>query len=505
MLPQKLTFLFIALFSAISTFSQSWVQLGNDIIGENAGDASGTSVSISSDGYTVAIGSPYNADNGSDAGHVRLYRWNGTNWEQKGNDIDGEDEENQSGIAEGFVKLSANGNTVVIGADKNSDSAMGAGHVRVYSWDDSVWVQKGNDIDGAVAFDKFGLFVDISDDGNTIAAAAPYSNDNGSNAGHVKVYDWNGLDSLWEQRGLALNGLAENDNAGWGLSLSGDGSTVAVGASGSSYNGQLSGMVRVFAWDGSYWLPKGSYMAGNEWDVFGISVSLNYNGSIIAVGAAQYAFGTSSPAYIGVYEYEDLNWVQKGSNILADTSISNGGMARAVSINSSGDTLVFGADRVSNTIGEEGRVRVYYWSNNQWQQLGQDVYGTGLFESMGASVSISSNGSFFASGAPGNDGNGTGTGAVRVYRLNNMVGSNEAFGQEAQIYPNPSNGNFLIALPSVQQEVKVDIRNIHGQLVKSNSYNAVSTIEMKLDESPGLYFVEVNTGNERYTTKVVVN
>ena len=52
-------------------------QLGNDIDSEAAGDYSGTSVSISSDGTRVAIGAILNdSSNGSNSGHVRVYDWN---------------------------------------------------------------------------------------------------------------------------------------------------------------------------------------------------------------------------------------------------------------------------------------------------------------------------------------------------------------------------------------------------------------------------------------------
>ena len=67
--------------------------MGSDIDGEAAGDKSGTSVSLSSDGTIVAIGADNNDGNGSDAGNVRVYVWNGTNWVQRGSDIDGEAEE----------------------------------------------------------------------------------------------------------------------------------------------------------------------------------------------------------------------------------------------------------------------------------------------------------------------------------------------------------------------------------------------------------------------------
>ena len=54
----------------------SWVKIGHDIHGEAYGDESGSSVSISPNGMTVAIGSMWNNDGGPHAGHVRVYSLN---------------------------------------------------------------------------------------------------------------------------------------------------------------------------------------------------------------------------------------------------------------------------------------------------------------------------------------------------------------------------------------------------------------------------------------------
>ena len=52
---------------------ESWFQLGQDIDGEARFDQSGRSVSLSSDGKTVAIGAPDNDGNGDSSGHVRIF------------------------------------------------------------------------------------------------------------------------------------------------------------------------------------------------------------------------------------------------------------------------------------------------------------------------------------------------------------------------------------------------------------------------------------------------
>jgi hypothetical protein len=109
-----------------------WHQLGMDLDGEAAEHSSGGgSVSLLADGKTVAIGARYNDANASDAGHVRVYDFNDTSWNQVGVDLDGEDAGDQSGYS---VALSADGRSVAIGARFNGNGSD-AGHVRVYTFD----------------------------------------------------------------------------------------------------------------------------------------------------------------------------------------------------------------------------------------------------------------------------------------------------------------------------------------------------------------------------------
>ena len=50
----------------------TWTQVGQDLDGEAANDASGFSVSLSADGSTAIIGAPGNDGNGDDSGHARI-------------------------------------------------------------------------------------------------------------------------------------------------------------------------------------------------------------------------------------------------------------------------------------------------------------------------------------------------------------------------------------------------------------------------------------------------
>jgi hypothetical protein len=61
----------------------------------------------------------------------------------------------------------------------------------VLEWSGSVWAQLGLDIDGEAADDQFGKSVSLSSDG-TIVAIGGWGNDGtGSNAGHVVVASGN--------------------------------------------------------------------------------------------------------------------------------------------------------------------------------------------------------------------------------------------------------------------------------------------------------------------------
>ncbi|MBL4707032.1 MAG: T9SS type A sorting domain-containing protein, partial [Flavobacteriales bacterium] len=176
-----------------------WTQQGSDIDGEAANDNSGYSVSLSEDGLIVAIGAPENDGNGANAGHVRVYEFIGGAWIQQGGDIDGEIANDYSGTS---VSLSSDGLTVAIGAYGNSGNGVATGHVRVYKFVGGVWTRQGLDIDGEAAFDLSGNSVSLSSDGLTVAIGA-YGNDgNGANAGHVRVHSMLTTVGVLEEKSL---------------------------------------------------------------------------------------------------------------------------------------------------------------------------------------------------------------------------------------------------------------------------------------------------------------
>ena len=223
----------------IVSASTSFDQIGSDIDGEAVDNYSGNSVSLSSDGTTLAIGAFQNSGNGDSAGHVRVYERNGSTWRQKGTDIDGEAANDYSGYS---VSLSSDGTIVAIGAPGNGTNS---GHVRVYEWNGNAWVQMGADIDGEAADDYSGNSVSLSSDGTILAIGAYLNDGNGIGAGHVRIYEWSG--SAWTQKGADIEGEAVNDFSGFSVSLSSDGTKVAIGAYQNDENGTSAGHVRVYS------------------------------------------------------------------------------------------------------------------------------------------------------------------------------------------------------------------------------------------------------------------
>ena len=95
--------------------SGALTQIGGDIDGENSLDFFGSTVSLNSDGTIVAIGALGNDSNGVDAGHVRIYRNDSGAWVQIGEDIHGKDASDRFGSS---ISLSSDGLVLAVGSDE---------------------------------------------------------------------------------------------------------------------------------------------------------------------------------------------------------------------------------------------------------------------------------------------------------------------------------------------------------------------------------------------------
>jgi hypothetical protein len=407
-------------------------QMGSDIDGEAAGDRFGFAVSMSADGNRLAISGPHNDDNGEGCGHVRVYQWSGTDWTQLGADIDGEAEGDFSGES---ISLSADGNRVAIGAPMNDGGGEDAGHARVYEWSGSAWTQLGADIDEDVAGYWSG-YLSLSDDGNRLAVGAVDYSYIGTYPGHVRVYQWSG--SAWTQLGAVISGEGREDQFGFAVSLSEDGSRLAAGAYGNDGNGRDAGHVRVYQWSGANWTQLGTDIDGEApLDFSGGSICLSADGSRLAIGANRNDDSGRDAGHVRVYQWSGANWTQLGADI--DGVAVDDSFGGNISLSADGNRLAAGAIGNDSNGFSSGHVRVFQWSGSAWSQFGADIEGEAAGDWFGFSVSLSADGKRLAVGANRNDGNGDSAGHVRAFTLSTSL-NQQAFNGLFYDSENPGHG-----------------------------------------------------------------
>jgi Flp pilus assembly pilin Flp len=388
-----------------------WIRIGADIDGEAVNDISGHAVSLSADGMTIAIGAPNNSGNGLIAGHVRIFKNINGIWTQVGQDIDGEEVGDHSGRS---ISLSADGNIIAIGApDSDPGLCANAGNVRVYQNKSGTWTQVGSDIEGKACPEESGTSVSLSADGMTVAIGEPFNLGILPSAGHVRIYK--NISGTWTQIGQDIEGEAEHDYSGHSISLSADGKTVAIGSPANDGNGANAGQVRVYQNISGTWTQIGQDIDGQAAsDGLGSSVSLSEDGCIIAIGAPFYYYSETAVGYVRAYQFKSGTWTQIGQDIEGE----EGGdwTGHSVSISADGKIIAIGADASYCNGPDAGQVRVYKNIFGTWTQIGQDIIGEASVDRAGSSVSISADGTVVAIGAPWNDGSGFGAGHARVFK-----------------------------------------------------------------------------------------
>jgi len=308
MISKRLSCTLLAIFIfQILSFSQA--QLGGDIIGETFEDQFGQAMALSDDGTILAIGAKENDEVASNSGHVRLYKWEDDAWTQLGGDIDGVGSSDRLGTS---IALSASGLVVACGAPENGAPK---GYVVIREWDGNAWLPKGEILEGIGVGERFGISVSLSADGNRVAVGAIHNDDAGSNAGQVKVYDWNG--DSWQQIGPPINGTMAGDNTGSAVSLSADGNRLAIGATDNDETGNKAGQVRVFEFAAdSTWQQIGMDIYGEDTrDESGTHVRLSSDGNRLAISAPFNDGNGNWSGHVRVYEWQDSSWTQMGADL----------------------------------------------------------------------------------------------------------------------------------------------------------------------------------------------
>jgi Flp pilus assembly pilin Flp len=293
----------------------TWTQIGEDIEGENFQDISATSISLSNDGSIIAIGAPRSDGTANNSGHIRVFENSGGSWIQIGQDIDGVQEQGRLGNS---VALNGEGNIVAIGASQNDENGTNTGEVKIYENQNGTWTQLGGDINGEVEFEDSGSEVALSEDGNIVAISSPSSNANGLHSGHVRIFEY--LGGAWTQIGGDIIGEASEDYFGWSMALSASGNIIAIGSLWNDNNGSDAGNVRIFQNLSGVWTQIGESINGEAAnDNSGYSVDISADGSIVAIGAK---FNDGNGEFSGHVRVFDISTVLSIPKIDLETTVS---------------------------------------------------------------------------------------------------------------------------------------------------------------------------------------
>jgi hypothetical protein len=335
-----------------------WHQLGADLAGENAGDLFGWSISICGDGNTVAVGAKQNNGQGDTihkSGHVRVFHWSGSNWSQLGDDIDGKAALESMGSS---VSLSSDGLSVAIGAEGGTMSGIVVGIARVYRYNGMEWTQVGSTIHGRNSWDNLGSSVSLSANGEIVAVGVPGS---AERTGHVEVYALQG--DNWIQFGADIVGIAIGVESGTSVSLDSSGKGLAIGSPGVGEASDYAGQVSVHMWTGFGWLQLGDPIDGlAAGDACGTSVSLSADGTVLAVSSPGSDLSGQDSGKTRIFQWlpneNGDHWVQVANNIEGGTALISSGLSVALS----GDGTAVAVGAISgwhNLFSNQGFTRVY--------------------------------------------------------------------------------------------------------------------------------------------------
>jgi len=274
------------------------------------------------------------------------------------------------------------------------------------------WTQLGQELLGEGDYDQYGIGLSISGDGTTIAAGAHQNSEHGFNRGHVRVF--RNVGGTWVQQGSDIEGESDAENTGYSVSLSFDGSVLAIGGFGNTINGSSSGLFRVYQFQGGTWTQIGATIIGESPNIyFGYSVSLSNDGSILAVSSLQGA--GMQRGFVRVYENIGNSWIQIGSDIIGEADSDYSGYK--IELSNDGSTVAISALYNDGAGVDRGHVRVFKNIGGTWIQQGSDIDGEFDNDISGRGVSLSSDGSIVAKGEDLYSQEGLYRGRVRVYKL----------------------------------------------------------------------------------------
>ncbi len=316
-------------------------------------------------GDVAIVGAPFNSDNGFFAGAAYVYRFDA------GSDTWVEEEQllASDGQDEDFfgIDVAISGDVAIVGAVGDDEATFDAGAAYVFRVDPDTtsWVQEDKLLAADAGFDdRFGQAVGVS--GGTAAVGAWFDDDQGNESGSVYVFRYDGGTSSWpqEQKLTASDGAA-SDHLGECVDL--DGNALIAGAPSTIAAGGA-GAAYVYRHNGAAWVEEQKLVDsdGILGDAFGESVAISGNVAVAgAIGDGDTAIGAGSAF---VFRRNAGIW-QEEAKLLASNGQADDRFGAAVA--AEGDVVVVGADGSDILGAESGTGYVFRHNGSAWIEQGQ--------------------------------------------------------------------------------------------------------------------------------------
>jgi len=374
----------------------------------------GISVDLNDDGTYAIVGAPLGG-----VGTAYIYSVSGTTFTQQAAIAGGSNSGSyQSGDLFGnAVAISGDGTVAVMGAPGYdiSINTLNTGDAYVFERSGITWTQRARLGTTRLSADQdpndnFGNAVDIDGDGTFIVVAAIYddSTNTGGSPAPGAVYacgPYSG--SSYSSAKITASDGADGDDFGYDCAISGNGSYIIVGAPTKFVSG-TNGGVYIYERTGSTFSSNTETIINNpdlQGDYFGISVSINYDGTWAVVGAKFDDDVFTNSGAIWVFKRTGSTWSQQ-AKITADDAASSDylGYDKSLKISDDGTKII----AATGTVGaNEQTAYIFERVGETWKQTRKlkasdtqagDNYG------INGAISISGDGLTVLIGANGEDG-----------------------------------------------------------------------------------------------------
>ncbi|MCW5520635.1 T9SS type A sorting domain-containing protein [Aureitalea sp. L0-47] len=471
----------------------TWADVTNEDFKITANDGSADdefSYSIALDDGIVAVGTPFDDDNGSNSGAAYLFD------AATGVQIFKLLPSDGAANAEFGFSIAIQNGVVAVGAKGDSENGTNAGAAYLFDAATGMELFKILPNDGA-AEDEFGNSITIDD--GVVAVGAWRADEFGDASGAAYLFDastGNQLEKLLPDTG--------NDFQTFGVSVAMDSGVVAVGARTFFVLGQGYTFAKAYLFDVSN---------GNQLNVLQPD-NLNVNGDLggffadcididdglVAVGAPQRSiFGDHSGA---AYLF-DVSTGTQVSEIIPDDGQDRDNFGISISLDNG--TVFIGAHQDDENGFNSGSV--YFYNAVTGTEINKLIASDGAaLDLYGCSVAI--DGNFAVVGARDDDDNGNNSGSAYIYS-GTILGLTETQLGMVSIYPNPSSEFVTIELGSESiGYFKIGIFNSLGQLINEiyePSYNGKEKVVLDVSHfDSGMYFIHIQLDDRSIVKKLLV-